>query len=287
MTLKELKRRARGDDPTAKRLHGVAAYGASANFLLWLTAGLSLGGAIALAAGWHQWTVILISPAAILLLWPQRPVKTGFLWQLASFLALAFARVLQWFQPIIRPLAERLNLFKPTVSSAKVYEKADLLELFKSQNRQSDNRVAETDLKLAFHALQFGDKTVGSIMRPRRSAMWVSEVEAVGPLLMNDLHADGLSAFPVVKDASKKSSAPEVIGTLYLNDLLDQPAGGKVRDIMHRQVHFINEDSNLNQALSMIGQNHHHLLIVTNSSKDIVGVLTFEQLIDQIFANKP
>ena len=49
---------------------------------------------------------------------------------------------------------------------------------------------------------------------------------------------------------------------------------------------FINEDSNLRQALSAFLKTHHHLLIVVNSFEEMVGVLSLEDVLEQILGKQ-
>jgi CBS domain containing-hemolysin-like protein len=122
-------------------------------------------------------------------------------------------------------------------------------------------------------------------MTPRRKVKLVSAGDTIGPLLMDELHSSGFSRFPVVKD-SAKTAAPEIVGTLYLNVLIGQQDKGKVKDLAKRDVFFINEESNLRQALAAFLKTHHHLLIVVNSFEEMAGVLSIEDVLEQIIGNQ-
>lgn len=285
ITPKEFKRRARADyDPIATRLHKMTAYGQSLELFLWVTAAGSLSALVIIAARSSLWSAVIIIVVATWLLWTKKPLKSygNLAWKLAGLLAPLVSWVLSYLQPILG----RFGGLRLAPRHTGAYEKEDLLEILTAQNRQHDNRISESDLKLAFHTLQFGDKSVGKIMKPRKAVKWVSEDEPISPAVMDELHASGFSSFPVVKDASKKTPSPEVVGTLYLNDLIDRPAGGKVRDVTHRDVYFINESANLREALAAFSKTHHHLLIVVNNFEEVVGVLTFELLVEQILGEK-
>ena len=117
-------------------------------------------------------------------------------------------------------------------------------------------------------------------MTPRRKLKLVGAGETVGPLLMDELHKTGFSRFPVVKET--KSANPEVVGTLYLKDIIGYEGGDKVKDLARKDVYYINEDSNLRQALSAFLKTHHHLLIVVNNFEEIAGVLSIEDVLEQI-----
>jgi CBS domain containing-hemolysin-like protein len=199
------------------------------------------------------------------------------------------AKYLAWLLSILQPILGRIGSWFPPAGRVHfhtgLYEKKDLLDFLQKQNRQLDNRIPETDLKIATGAMSFGDKTVGSVMTPRRKVKLVSAGDTIGPMLMDELHKSGFSRFPVVKDSAKTASA-DVVGTLYLNNLIGYEGSGKVKDLAKRDVFFINEAANLRQALSAFLKTHHHLLIVVNSFEEMVGVLSIEDVLEQIIGNQ-
>jgi CBS domain containing-hemolysin-like protein len=207
----------------------------------------------------------------------------GFAGRIAVRIAPVYSKLLSFIGPLLRPVAQ----FLPADISLHtgLYEKRDLLELLGSQNKQIDNRIPESDLKIAYNSLTFGDKTVGKVMTPRRSVKMVGTNDTVGPLLMDDLHKSGFSRFPVVKDSIKVAS-PQIVGTLYLNNLVGYEGNGKVKDLARKEVYFINEDSTLHLALSAFLKTHHHLLIVVNSFEEMVGVITLEDVLEQILGKQ-
>jgi CBS domain containing-hemolysin-like protein len=98
---------------------------------------------------------------------------------------------------------------------------------------------------------------------------------------MDDLHKTGHSRFPVAKDGAK-SASPDIVGTLYLKDIIGYEGGGKVKELARKEVYYINEDSNLRQALDAFLKTHHHLLMVVNSFEEIAGILSIEVILEQI-----
>lgn len=288
ISVKELRRRARAQDRIAARIYKLAAYGFLANIFLWLVASLGLAGLVIWTSHFSWWAAGLEILAASWLLWFPKPLKKygNFSWQLASFLVLPRARLVSWLPPALKRFAGQPDGLKSIRKHTGAYEKEDLLELLKVQHNQADNRISESDLKLALSVLQFGDKTVGKIMRPRKAVKWVSEDEPIGPLLMDELYDSEQESFPVVKDLSKKSQSPEIVGTLYLRDLVGHDSGGRVGSLMRKEAYFINEDDSLREALDAFNKTHHHLLVVINDFEEVVGVLPFGVLVQQILGEK-
>lgn len=279
----ELKRRARSGDKQASALHRVAAYGQSLDVLLWLIGTAASLTLFIWSARTNWWLAALaVAATAWLMVWARLPAG-GWAGRLAMFAAPAYSVILSFIDPLLRPLG-RLFPNHP-VSHTGLYEKRDILDLIGSQYKQADNRVPESDLKIAYNALTFGDKTVGRIMTPRRQVKMVGTNDTVGPMLMDELHKSGFSRFPVVKDSAKVAS-PRIVGTLYLNNLIGYEGNGKVKDLMRKEVYFINEDSTLHAALGAFLKTHHHLLIVVNSFEEMVGVITLEDVLEQILGKQ-
>jgi CBS domain containing-hemolysin-like protein len=219
---------------------------------------------------------------AWLMVWGKFPAS-GWAGGLAAFAAPIYAKVFYYLDPLLSRLARLFPSNLPQHTG--LYERKDLVELLGTQYKQADNRIPETDLKIAYNSIVFGDKSVGKIMTPLSKVKLVGANDTVGPLLMDELHKTGFSSFPVVKDTAK-SAKMEIIGTLYLNDLIGYDGGGKVKDLATNKADFINEDDNLRQVLGAFLKTHHHLLIVINSFEEVVGVISLEDVLEQILGKK-
>lgn len=283
--LLEIKRRAREHDKKASALHKVAAYGELFDLRQWIFC-TAVGTVLLIWSARTSWwlaTIVLVA-TAWLVAWAKFSAE-GWAGSLAAFFAPFDAKTLSIIRPFLAPIARWLPPGRRVHLHTGLYERNDLLELLKKQNKQLDNRIPEPDLRIAFNAMEFGDKTVRSIMTPRRKVKLVNASEPIGPILVDELHKTGFSRFPVVKD-SDKSASPEIVGTLYLSDLIGYDGSGKIKDLAKKNVYFINEDSSLRQALSAFLKTHHHLLIVVNSFEEMAGVLSIEDVLERIIGKQ-
>lgn len=226
----EFKRRARMGDKKFHALHSVSAYGDSFDLLLWLT-GTASGAVLFIWSARAKWwlVVAIVVVTAWLMVWGRASAE-GRGGRVAAVLAPVFARLMSYLGPVLDRFVSILEPLRSVHVHTGLYEKEDLLELLNKQNGQVDNRIPEGDLNIAFNALTFGDKTVGSIMTPRRQVKMVNATDTAGPMLMDELHKTGFSRFPVVKD-SPKAASPQFAGTLYLNDLVGYEGNGKIKDL--------------------------------------------------------
>lgn len=286
VALVELKRQARADSKRAATLYKVAAYQASLDVFLWLI-GTAAGAALIIWSARTNWWLAALAMvlAAWLIIWIPSPKPDGWVGALASLSSKYLAGLLSFLQPVLGRLASLMPPAGRVHIHTGLYEKKDLLEFISSQGKQPDNRIDNTDLRIAAGAMSFGDKLVGSIMTPRRQVKFVTASDSIGPLLMDELHKSGHSRFPVVKDSAKAAS-PQIVGTLYLNDLIGHDGSGKIKDLARKDVFYVNESSNLRQALAAFLKTHHHLLIVVNDFEEIAGVLSIEDVLEQIIGKQ-
>lgn len=275
---KELKRRARsGHDKTATALYQVAAYQPTVDLLLWLKGSIAAAILFVMLAG-HSWWLAAIFVGTLLWLvrgWQIHDTK-NWVWHWAAVPAPVMAWLLVKLQPVLGRLARRPLAYRHT----KVYERGDLIELLSAQAAQPDNRIAKDELAMAANALTFGDKHIGDIMTPLRQMRVVGEDEEISPLLMDELHKTGFSRFPVTAAGSQKAN-PQVVGTLFLKDIILKESG-RVHGHMHKKVFFINETQNLRDGLNAFINNHYHLFVVVNNFEEVVGVVTIEDVLEQI-----
>lgn len=286
LPIAELRRRARATgNKHTQVLYKLLAFQTSLKIiilLLGVTSGAALFLLLARISGWLG--AAFISTISWVVLDERFTVAPGgWLWKISGYAAPVVVPLVNFLQPLLSAISNRLG--QPKIHSG-IYEREDLLELLDRQKSQIDNRISEAELKSARGALTFGDKTVTSVMTARQAVAWVSHDDPISPKLMDDLHKTGHIRFPVVGGSSKPTN-PEVVGTLYLADLLKNlKKGGVVGDIMRRDAHFINESHSLLQALDGFLKSGHHMLIVVNNFEETVGVLTLEDVLSQIIGAK-
>lgn len=277
---KELKRRARGGhDLSASKIYKMAVYGSSLEILLWISGSAALAVLVVMAAGASSWLAVGVILAAswVYTASRSRHRASGKLWGVAASLT----PVASWILSHLQPLLGRLALKTSDVGyHHNIFEKEDLVEVLRSQIHKPNNRLSEDDLKLAVGALTFSDKKVSDVMLAAPEVKFVARDEPIGPLLMDELHKSGGKYFPVVTNL--KASQPEIIGTLYLKDIVMNAEQGKVGDVMKREVNYINESCSLHQVLGAFIKAQTHMFIVTNSFEEKIGVITIDRLLEQI-----
>jgi len=284
LPVKELKRRARQQDPLATGLYRAASYGASLAVLLWTIIVLSAAGSFVLLSHVAP-TMLAFLAVAIALAYGFVWMPTGHATNFGIRLAIMAAPALVWLLAKLHPILDTLVAFarkhRPITVHTGLFERDDLLALIERQKGQPDSRISPETLDLLTHTLTFGDKLVRDCMVPRRAVHMISADDAVGPTLMQELHDSGHSRFPVYKDKEE-----DIVGTLYLRKLVTLKHTGHVRDVMDKNVYFVHEEHPLEQVLDAFLKTQHHLFVVVNSFEEFVGIITIEDILEQILGAK-
>lgn len=154
-------------------------------------------------------------------------------------------------------------------------DRAQLLLLLR-QSQERDLLDADA-VSMIEGVLQVAELSAGDIMVPR-TRMDVVDVSRPLDELIAYVVRTGRSRFPVV-DGDRDN----VIGILHTKDLLGLYAGrgGSIRDLL-RPVSFVPESRRLNLLLRDFRANRTHLGVVVDEYGAVAGLLTIENVLEQI-----
>lgn len=157
--------------------------------------------------------------------------------------------------------------------------KDELIHLIQS----SEEALSESQRRVISSTLDFGGKLVSEIMTPRSSINSIKKEEFLGPLVLDELHSLGNSRLPVID-----GDLDHVVGILYLRDLLslDIRKSALAEDVMDKKVYYINQSDTLEHALAAFLKVRHHLFIVINDTRETVGILSLEDVIETLIGQK-
>jgi CBS domain containing-hemolysin-like protein len=183
--------------------------------------------------------------------------------------------------PVVRPVARTLD--KMIGQEAQLfYSKEELLRMFDAQKLAKESDVAADELRMIRSMLRFGDKKIRDCMTPRRMVTVVAQDDEVGAGLMDELYKSGHSRFPVISEPKEFT----FVGTLYLRDLVGQKSMKKVASVMSQDVRYVHEEESLDHALRAFLRTHHHLFVVVNNFEEFVGVLSIEDVLEEIIGKE-
>lgn len=277
---RELRRLARRHDHLAAALYRPVAYGASLRLLLWLLAGLSLAGGLILVLSSipaYGGFGVLVAVFAVVFVWAPTMRLTVHKAQFAAFVAPSLTKVLYYTHHQLGTLAHAIGRLRDLTQHSRMYEKEDLLELLARQKAQHDNRMSHEELETAERALAFTDKRAADIVRPRGDVAFVNADDAIGPILLDQLHKSGQSSFLAYKDKPEN-----IIGSLSLRDALAAKQGGRVFDLVRSDLTYVHEDFTLRQVFMALQKTDQYVAVVINAFEEFVGVITLGDLMHDL-----
>ncbi len=161
--------------------------------------------------------------------------------------------------------------------SAEPRSREELLDIIK---RAVDNKVVDTEaLSIIEGALDVAQQQVREIMVPRSQMVVIKEEEKPEEFLPKVIDS-GHSRFPVIGETSD-----DVKGILLAKDLLPlilEGYSGFSFDAMLRPANIIPESKRLNVLLKEFRENRYHMAIVIDEYGGISGLLTIEDILEEI-----
>ncbi len=281
--VKELKRRANKGDQFARIIHEVSRHGLTGDFFL---LSISIVGSafivVLLADSLPIFTAAVLASLLIVLVIHVLPKHAPKPFRKVAFKVSPYlAKFLVKIRPATNFFARIFRKYRPITIHTGLYDKEDLIDLLQTQKVVATNRIETTELDIAAHALVFGEKKVLDYMVPNRTVHFVKTDDSIGPILLNELHESGFSRFPVRDEEDK------IVGTLYLRDLVEkQRTFGIVGNVMNKSVYYVNASAPLEHVFRAFMSTKHHLFIVVNEFEEVVGIITIEDVIEQVLGRK-
>lgn len=268
---------ARKGDQVSKALYPLKARGSAVLLTIELFRALAISGTLVLLATqlWGVWAWLLGAVVLFLVF-----VVLGELYlksigtRLLAIGSTALLLVSDLLKFVMLPLGRILDRF--LAEQPVTVTRADLTHQLTAVSA-ADTDLSAEELRIIRHAMSFGEKTVHDIMTPRSVIVSVKENDVLSPALLDELHKSGHSRFPVYDDKGEGA-----VGILYLKDLLEVRAHSLVRELMHKPIHFVNENRELDHVLQAFLRTKQHLFLVVNSFAEITGLVTIEDVVEQV-----
>ncbi len=138
--------------------------------------------------------------------------------------------------------------------------------------------ISDDEKKSLLSMLALPEKTVHDVMTQRAAIVSVKKHEMLGPLVLDDLHKTGHSYFPVTN-----GDLDHIVGILYISDYLvidtTKKHTAKAESAMNPNVLTATEDVKLEEALHMLLEARHHVMIILNAKGATVGLVTLHDVL--------
>lgn len=223
---------------------------------------------------------VIISTALIVLLGEITPqaVFSKYALKIGAKSALLVWLCLWVLIPITWPLAKVLDRILggelPTI-----YSKKEIRLLLEEHRKSKRSAIDEEEFEILEGGLEFSDMRVREVMTPRINTYSLNEKDLLSKSKLAEIQGKGHSRIPVFDKNKNK-----VVGILYVKDLIAINPSDKtpVSKVMRKDVVFVNDSDKLDIILNKFRKKRKHLFIVLDEFKNIVGIITLEDVLEEI-----
>ncbi|PID72800.1 MAG: hypothetical protein CSB34_00370 [Desulfobulbus propionicus] len=249
------------------------------------TIGASVAGAAAVAL-YGQQSLLWFSLAftlAILLFSEILPKTIGVVYtrQLAPYIVTP----LQWMITLLRPiiwLCQTVTRLVPDSNQSQQVS-AEELKTIASLSRKSGEIEADQEAVIG-NVLQLGKKTVRKVMTPRTVTFSVDQSLTIGEVSQDEEKWQMHSRVPVYEEEQDNIVGMVLSQEVLLATALDQDEIPLAN--LTRPVHFVPETAPLDRVFIEFFESHQHLMVVVDEYGSITGVISLEDIIEEIIGRE-
>ncbi len=202
--------------------------------------------------------------------------------QISLWLSLPLKIVYTIFKPMILMLNFSANWFikliglKP-ITKEEIHHSEEEIRYLISEGRKT-GVIDSTEHQLIEKIFDFNDKLARDIMVPRNNIVAI-DIEDSRDTIIQRVVDEGYSRVPVYKD-----SIDNIIGVIYSKDLISAAEFRELivlTDII-RPAYFVPETKKIGEILKDFQKRRIHLGIVVNEHGNVEGLITLEDIIEEI-----
>jgi CBS domain containing-hemolysin-like protein len=163
-----------------------------------------------------------------------------------------------------------------TTHGAEVHSSEELKYIV-TQGKES-GMIKEGDFDIIINAFDFSNRMVKQVQIPRNQITAI-DLYHFNEEALEKVIEDGYSRMPVYN-----KTFAEVKGIIYLKDLLLRMRKNEPLDLQQimRPAIFVPENMHIGKLLKEFQQKHHQMAIVVNEYGDVTGIVTMEDLLEEL-----
>ena len=195
-----------------------------------------------------------------------------FVWLAKIFIIMLFP--VCW--PVAKILDKMLGNEIPTI-----YSKKELVKLIERHEDLPQSDIDADEEKILKGGLSFSEKKVKDIMTAAKDITAIKAADIVNKKLIINIAETGHSRIPVYT-----KNIHNIIGILYVKDLIHHKLyNHKASDVARKNIIFVNPNKRLDDLLNDFKRTRNHLFVVRNKKKQVVGIVTIEDVIEEIIGS--
>jgi metal transporter CNNM len=183
--------------------------------------------------------------------------------------------------PIAKPIAWMLD--KMLGEELKTIWSKQELEHIISMHEDDPSAVVDADEeRILLGALRFSEKTAEQIMTAREVVFTLSLGDTVGDRLVHQIREQGYTRIPIFSEEEDT-----IVGILLAKDLLGLEGSRPVEDLMRTdKLVRVTPTRKLDEVLNLMISRHAHMALVTLKNGKFIGVVTLEDVLEEIIGRE-
>lgn len=161
-----------------------------------------------------------------------------------------------------------------------VYSKNDLMQIVSELEESEHSDIDEDEERIIHGALQFSHTSVREIMTPKEEVETFEKNQRINQAFIDQIAESDFSRYPVYS-----GNEDNIVGILYSKDLIyenEDIALYQAEDAYDEEFLTVRPDDKLDTVLGRMLKQKKHMGIVLTKKKQFLGVVTLEDIIEEI-----
>lgn len=189
--------------------------------------------------------------------------------------------IVKFFIVLLFPICWPIAFFLDKIlgdEMATIYSKKELIKIIKEHGGSEHSEVDADEERIIEGALSFSDKNVEQIITPRTMVFALEINRILDKKLLDKIKEEGFARIPVYRN-----TIDNMVGILYIKDLINIENGIKVGNICRKEnILIVSRKQKLDQILNLFISSKTHLAIVKDEYQGLEGVVSLEDVIEEI-----
>jgi len=181
------------------------------------------------------------------------------------------------FYPFTYPIAKALDKILGEEMNT-IYSKHELIKIVEQHSNTNLSDVDADEERIVMGALSFSIKTAQDVMTPRTVVYSLNVNRVLDAKLFEEIIEEGYSRIPVYR-----GTTDNIVGVLFMKKLVNIRLGQKIDDLYNKtKLLVVSKDIKLDILLNKFIKTRHHLAIIKNEYGGFDGVISLEDIIEEI-----
>ena len=182
--------------------------------------------------------------------------------------------------PVCWPISKTLDAMLGEEMST-VWSRRELKEIITHHRKSEVSKLDRDEERILHGALSFSDKTVKDVMVSSPHVFSLEIGDVIDKKMLAKMEKFGFSRFPVYQ-----KNLENIKGLFFLRDLIGVHGNKKVSSLYEQKVLKVLDTRNLDSLLRLFISRKIHMAVVFNKKNKFVGIVTLEDVIEEIFGKE-